>query len=91
MVNTVKPGTKVMVFTKTWGCPLEHVMNRTGDDYPRKAPFVAWAKECHKADIDPRKEVYTITYTPSSNGGDYYRRSDFEVDHGFLKDEDFLI
>ena len=85
----IKKGTKVMVYDKTEGCPLSHVLERTSRDYPKKAPFYAWIKGVDNT----YSGSYVIVYRKGATGGDYYKRSDFKTmgEMEMFSDKDFLL
>jgi hypothetical protein len=90
MREKLKPGTKVLVCSKSHGCSLDKVLSRRAKRYPEGVPFYAWIKR--EDYYDKQNNVYTICYSKESPGGDYYIRSDFEVvDESFLKEEEFLV
>ena len=86
----IKNRTKVLVHSKNYGCPIKDVFARQGDGYPTETPFFAWTRRMHKMHMG--EEIYTLTYMKSGNGGDYYRRSDFElINEDMFSNEDFLL
>lgn len=90
MREKLKRDTRVLVHSKTHGCPMKSVMKRKNKMYPKQLPFYAWIKREDSYDI--RYNIYTLYYRKGSTGGDYYKRSDFEiVDESFLKEDDFLV
>lgn len=88
-MDRVEPGTKVLVYSKSVGCSLEKVFNRTRSlRYPREVPFYGWIKR----DTNNEQE-YTITYRPNMAGGDFYLRRDFKVpgEDDLFTMEDFAL
>jgi len=91
-MSRVEQGTKVLVHSKTAGCPIEEVFSRNGDRYPRETPFFAWIGK-HADWRHKGGDIYTLAYGgPLGSGGDYYTRSDFQVfNEEYIKDGDILL
>jgi len=82
--------TKVLVHSKSTGCPIENVIKRSYKEKPLNLPFIAYVRRVSMG--KDGKEEYTLTYTRNSGGGDYYLRNDFELFYeDMFSDVDFLL
>jgi hypothetical protein len=76
----VPVGTRVLVKSKSTGCPGEHVFARSptihADVYPKSFPFEAWIG---KSSIEHQSGHYVISYRDDYQSGDFYLREDFEI------------
>jgi hypothetical protein len=87
-MSSIKIGDKVLIHSKSTGCPLSDIFRRDGKRYPNSVPFYGYIRN---EKIDRRgKKIYTIMYTQIGHGGDYYLQEDFELNEMF-SDKDFEL
>jgi hypothetical protein len=88
--ETIKNGTKVIVYSKSIGCPLKEIFDRSDRKYPDSVPFFGWTGDTR---LQFGRVTQIIKYRKRDFGGDFYLPEDFETVElrNMFSDKDFEL